>query len=150
MAGWQFYRGSYHALKTGGGQHGRAGGAGHFHSLFYSLAAVLMGWSPLYFESAAVVITLILLGRLLEAIARGKTSEAIKKLMGLQARTARVIRNGVAEDIPVEEVEPGDLVLVRPGERIPVDGVIVEGHSSVDQSVLTGESVPVDKGPGTK
>ena len=68
--------------------------------------------------------------------------------MDLQARTARVIRDGLTEDIPVEEVEPGDLVLVRPGERIPVDGLIVEGHSSVDQSVLTGESVPVDKGPG--
>ena len=148
VAGWQFYRGSYHALKTGGANMDVLVALGTSTAYFYSLAAVLMGWSPLYFESAAVVITLILLGRLLEAIARGKTSEAIKKLMGLQARTAQVIRNGVAEDIPVEEVEPGDLVLVRPGERIPVDGVIVEGHSSVDQSVLTGESVPVDKGPG--
>ena len=148
VAGWQFYRGSYHALKTGGANMDVLVALGTSTAYFYSLAAVLMGWSTLYFESAAVVITLILLGRLLEAVARGKTSEAIKKLMDLQARTARVIRDGLTEDIPVEEVEPGDLVLVRPGERIPVDGLIVEGHSSVDQSVLTGESVPVDKGPG--
>ena len=148
VAGWQFYRGSYHALKTGGANMDVLVALGTSTAYFYSLTAVLMGWSTLYFESAAVVITLILLGRLLEAIARGKTSEAIKKLMGLQAKTARVIRDGQEEDIPVEEVMVGDLVLVRPGERIPVDGLITEGHSSVDQSVLTGESVPVDKGPG--
>lgn len=91
---------------------------------------------------------LISMGRWLEARARGKTSEAIKKLMGLQAKTARVIRNGQERDIPVEEVSVGDLVVVRPGEKIPVDGVVAEGLSAVDESMLTGESIPVEKQPG--
>ncbi len=148
VAGWQFYRGACHALKTGGANMDVLVALGTSTAYFYSLAAVIMGWKTLYFESAAVVITLILLGKLLEAVARGKTSEAIKKLMGLRAETARIIRDGREEDVPVEEVEVGDLVLVRPGERIPVDGVIIGGNSSVDESMLTGESVPVDKGPG--
>ncbi|MBF7082934.1 copper-translocating P-type ATPase [Desulfallas sp. Bu1-1] len=148
IAGWQFYRGSYHALKTGGANMDVLVALGTSVAYFYSLVSVLKGWQTLYFESSAIVITLILLGKLLEAVAKGKTSEAIKKLMGLQAKTARVLRNGTEEDIPVEEVEVGDLVLVRPGERIPVDGIIVEGNSSVDESMLTGESIPVDKGPG--
>ncbi|WP_407638025.1 heavy metal translocating P-type ATPase [Desulfotruncus alcoholivorax] len=148
IAGWQFYRGAYHALKTGGANMDVLVALGTSTAYFYSLVSVLAGWRVFYFESAAVVITLILLGKLLEAVAKGKTSEAIKKLMGLQAKTARVIRNGIEEDVPVEEVEVGDVVLVRPGERIPVDGVIIEGVSSVDESMLTGESVPVDKVPG--
>ncbi|MCL6612416.1 MAG: heavy metal translocating P-type ATPase [Peptococcaceae bacterium] len=147
-AGWRFYRGAFHALKTGGANMDVLVVMGTSTAYFYSLAAVIMGWKTMYFESAAVVITLILLGRLLEAVARGKTSEAVRKLMGLRAKTARVIRDGREEDLPVEEVEVGDLVLVRPGERIPVDGVIAEGTSSVDESMLTGESIPVDKGPG--
>ena len=102
----------------------------------------------LYFEAAAVIITLILLGKYLEAVAKGKTSEAIKKLMGLQAKTARVIRNDIEEDIPIEEVEAGDIVVVRPGEKIPVDGKIIEGISSIDESMLTGESLPVEKKAG--
>ncbi|MCL6478223.1 MAG: heavy metal translocating P-type ATPase [Peptococcaceae bacterium] len=147
-AGWQFYRGAYHALKSGGANMDVLVVLGTSTAYFYSLAAVILGWEGLYFESAAVVVTLILLGKLLEAVARGKTSEAIKKLMGLRAKTARVIRDGREEDLPVEKVEVGDLILVRPGERIPVDGVIVEGSSSVDESMITGESIPVDKGPG--
>lgn len=99
----------------------------------------------LYFEASSTIITLILLGKYLEAVAKGKTSEAIKKLMGLQAKTARVVRNGVEEDIPVEEVQVGDIIVVRPGEKIPVDGRIIEGNSSVDESMLTGESLPVEK-----
>ena len=94
-----------------------------------------------------MIITLIVLGKFLEARAKGRTSEAIKKLLGLQAKTARVVRDGQEVDIPVEDVEVGDLVVVRPGEKLPVDGIVVEGTSAVDESMLTGESMPVDKGP---
>ncbi|HEY3062023.1 MAG TPA: heavy metal translocating P-type ATPase [Chloroflexota bacterium] len=102
----------------------------------------------LYFETAVIIVALILLGRWLEARAKKQTGSAIKALMGLQARTARVIRNGVEQDIGVEAVQVGDLVRVRPGEKVPVDGVIQEGRSALDESMLTGESMPVDKGPG--
>ncbi|NOZ25448.1 MAG: copper-translocating P-type ATPase [Nitrospirae bacterium] len=101
-----------------------------------------------YFDTSSIIITLILLGRLLEARAKGRTSEAIRKLMGLQAKTARVERNGRETEIPIEEVVAGDTVIVRPGERIPVDGVVTEGYSSVDESMLTGESLPVEKAAG--
>jgi Cu+-exporting ATPase len=101
-----------------------------------------------YFETAAVIITLIKLGKLLEVRAKGKTSEAIKKLMGLRAKSARIIRAGQEMEVPVDDVLVGDVVMVRPGEKIPVDGVVVEGRSSVDESMLTGESLPVEKGPG--
>ena len=99
-------------------------------------------------RSAVIIIALILLGRWLEARAKKQTGAAIKALMGLQAKTARVIRDGVEQDIPVEEVQVGDLVRVRPGEKVPVDGVVVEGRSALDESMLTGESLPVEKGPG--
>lgn len=102
----------------------------------------------LYFETAAFLITFVILGKWLESRAKGQTSEAIKKLMGLQAKTARVIRNGKTLDIPIEEVVAGDVIVVRPGEKIPVDGVITDGYSSVDESMLTGESIPVDKKEG--
>ena len=101
--------------------------------------------TDVYFETAAVIITLILLGRYLEARAKMHTSDAIKKLLGLQAKTARVIRNGSEVDVPIEDVQVGDLVRVRPGEKIPVDGVIREGHSSVDESMVTGEPLPIEK-----
>jgi Cu+-exporting ATPase len=103
---------------------------------------------PVYFEAASVIIALILLGRMLESRAKGQTSEAIRRLIGLQAKTARVLRDGKETDIPVEEVVPGDLVLVRPGEKIPVDGVVEEGASVVDESMFTGESLPVEKARG--
>jgi Cu+-exporting ATPase len=104
---------------------------------------------PVYFEAASVIIMLILLGRLLEARAKGRTTDALKKLLGLRARTARVVRPGGShEDVPVEEVAPGDVILVRPGEKIPTDGVVIEGQSTVDESMLTGESVPVWKRAG--
>ncbi|MHB9133592.1 MAG: heavy metal translocating P-type ATPase [Armatimonadota bacterium] len=102
----------------------------------------------LYFDTSVVIITLILLGRYFEARARSRTSDAIRKLMGLQAKTARVIRNGETLEIPVEQVRPGDLVIVRPGEKVPVDGRVTEGRSAVDESMLTGESIPIEKGPG--
>jgi Cu+-exporting ATPase len=104
--------------------------------------------APVYFDAAAVIIALILFGRLLEARAKARTGDAIRGLMGLQARTARVLRAGQELEVAVEEVVPGDLVLVRPGEKIPVDGVLREGQSAVDESMLTGESLPVEKAPG--
>ena len=102
----------------------------------------------IYFDTAAVIITLILMGRLLEARAKGRTSEAIRRLIGLQPKTARVIRDGKEIDIPISQVNIGDLIVVRPGEKIPVDGVIREGYSSVDESMVTGESIPVEKRRG--
>ncbi|MCH7865835.1 MAG: copper-translocating P-type ATPase, partial [Proteobacteria bacterium] len=123
---------------------------------FYSVAALLApgifpeGTATSYFEAAGVIITLILLGRYFEAVAKGRTSEAIKKLMRLQAKTARVIRDGREMEIPIEDVVAGDLVLVRPGERLPVDGVVTEGASYVDESMITGEPVPVEKKAGAE
>jgi Cu+-exporting ATPase len=108
-------------------------------------ASTAMNTPHVYFETAAVIITLIVLGKLLEVRAKGHTSEAIKKLMGLRPKTARVVRNGVEADIPIEQVNVDDIVIVRPGEKIPVDGVIVEGSTSIDQSMITGESLPVTR-----
>jgi Cu+-exporting ATPase len=104
----------------------------------------------LYFETAGVIITLILLGKALEAVSKGKTSEAIKKLMGLAPKTAIVIQDGKEIELPIDEVEIGDVILVKPGEKIPVDGVVIEGHTAIDESMLTGESMPVDKKSGDK
>jgi len=104
----------------------------------------------LYYETAGVLLAFIVLGKWLEAIARGKTSEAIRALMGLAARTAVVVRDGAEIEVPIEEVAVGDIVLVRPGQKVPVDGTVVEGHSSVDESMLTGESIPIEKSPGDR
>ena len=104
--------------------------------------------APVYFETAAAIVTLILLGRMLEARARGRTSSAIRSLVGLQAKTARVVRDSVETDLPIEQVRVGDVVVVRPGEKIPVDGTVLEGRSSVDESMLTGESIPTEKAAG--
>jgi Cu+-exporting ATPase len=108
-----------------------------------------MAVESLYFETAGVIITLILLGKSLEAVSKGKTSEAIKKLMGLAPKTAIILQGGVEKEIPVEEVEIGDIIVVKPGANIPVDGTVVEGHTSLDESMLTGESMPVDKQAGS-
>ncbi len=108
------------------------------------------GTVNVYYEAAAVIVTLILLGRFLEAKAKGRTSEAIKRLVGLQPRTARVVRDGHAQEIPIDEVRSGDLIDVRPGERLPVDGEVLEGSSFVDESMITGEPVPVEKTVGSK
>lgn len=147
--GGQYYRNAYHALRNGSANMDVLIAMGTSAAYFYSIA-ILLGWvnDHVYFETAAVIITLVRLGKFLEARAKGRTSEAIKKLMGLQARTARVWRNGQEMEIPVEEVTIGDVVLVRPGEKIPVDGVIIEGHTSVDEAMLTGESMPVEKRAG--
>ena len=127
-------------------------GTAYLYSLFPTFVPqwfINQGLSPdVYFEAAAVIIALILLGRLLENRAKGQTSEAIRKLMGLQAKTARVIRNGQEVDIPIAEVALGDVILVRPGEKIPVDGEIIDGSSTIDEAMVTGESVPVKKQPG--
>ena len=104
--------------------------------------------AAVYYETAVIIIGLILLGRFLEARAKGQTSDAMKKLMGLQAKTARVVRDDVELDVPVDSVRAGDIVVVRPGEKIPVDGVVLDGRSAVDEAMLTGESIPVEKGPG--
>ncbi len=126
--------------------------AAYFYSIFVTIFPGFFTASHLsaetYYDSAAIVITLILLGRLFENRAKGQTSEAIRQLIGLQARTARVIRHGQELDVPIEEVSIGDLVLVRPGEKIPVDGEVVEGASTIDEAMITGESVPVKKQPG--
>lgn len=148
VAGWQFYRGSYHALRAGSANMDVLIALGTTAAYVYSSVVTFFGEGDVYFETSALVITLILLGKLLESIAKGRTSEAIRKLIGLQARTARVVRDGAEVDVLIEEVRVGDTVVVRPGERVPVDGVILEGSSSIDESMLTGESVPVDKSVG--
>lgn len=149
IAGFTFYRGAYFALKNGSPNMDVLVSLGTSAAYFYSLIALFVTpHASLYFEASAMLITLVLLGKYLETLAKGRTSEAIKKLMGLQPRTARVIRNGQEIDIPTAQVMAGDLVLVRPGERIPVDGRVMEGYSAVDESMLTGESVPVDKQAG--
>ncbi len=147
--GWQYYVGAFKALRNRSANMDVLIAMGSSAAYFYSLP-VLFGWidGHLYFETAAVIITLIRLGKFLEARAKGRTSEAIRKLLSLRAKTARVVRDGEEMDIPVDEVRVGDLVIVRPGEKIPVDGVVVEGHSAVDASMLTGESMPVEVGPG--
>ncbi|GIM46223.1 copper-translocating P-type ATPase [Collibacillus ludicampi] len=148
-AGWRFYKGAFHALRGGSANMDVLVSMGTSAAYLYSFVSVLMGnWTHLYFESSAVVITLILLGKLLEARAKGQTSHAIKTLMGLQAKTARVIREGQEVDIPIEDVQVGDIIFVRAGEKIPVDGIVLEGSSTVDESMLTGESMPVAKHVG--
>lgn len=147
--GWQYYVGGYKSLRNGAANMDVLVAMGSSAAYFYSIP-VLLGLIPghVYFETGAVIITLIRLGKFLEARAKGRTSEAIKKLMGLRAQTARIVRDGEEMEIPADEVLVGDIVIVRPGEKMPVDGVVVEGRSSVDESMLTGESLPVEKGPG--
>jgi Cu+-exporting ATPase len=147
--GWQYYVGAYKSLRNRSAnmdvQIALGSSVAYLFSIFVMLR-VLPG--HVYFETAAMIITLIRIGKFLEARAKGRTSEAIKKLMSLRAKTARIVRDGNEMEVPVDEVKVGDIVLVRPGEKIPVDGVVVDGHSAVDESMLTGESLPVEKGPG--
>jgi Cu+-exporting ATPase len=147
--GWQYYVGAFKALRNRSANMDVLIAMGSSAAYFYSLT-VLFGLvdGHLYFETAAVIVTLIVLGKFLEARARGQTSDAIRKLMGLRPATARLVRDGTEVDVPLEEVRVGEVFLVRPGEKIPVDGVVIEGRSSVDESMLTGESMPVGKGPG--
>lgn len=148
VIGYRYYRGAYHSLRGGGANMDVLIALGTSAAYFYSVYNLLIHVHEYYFEASAVIITLILLGKMFEAIAKGKTSEAIKKLMGLQPKTARVIRDGVEADIAIEDLVIGDTIVVRPGERVPVDGVIVDGASALDESMITGESIPVDKKEG--
>ncbi len=151
--GWQFYKGAWFALKNYTSDMNTLIAIGTSAAYFYSLTVTIFPNyftnSGIYFDTAAVIITLIILGRYLEAIARGRTSEAIKKLIGLQPKTATILRNGKEIKIPVDEVIPGDIVIIKPGEKIPVDGVVIDGHSSIDESMITGESIPVEKKKGS-
>ncbi|MDP8950243.1 MAG: heavy metal translocating P-type ATPase, partial [Actinomycetota bacterium] len=153
-AGRRFYRGAWGALKHGQANMNTLVVMGTSAAYLYSAVAALApglfaaGRADVYFDTSALIITLILLGRLLEARARGRTNEAIKKLAGLQAKTARVVRGGGEVDVPVEDVGIGDVLVVRPGEKIPVDGRVVSGESAVDEAMITGESIPVTKREG--
>ncbi len=154
--GWQFYKGTWAALKHKSADMNTLIAVGTSAAYLYSVLLILFPRffeaqgiaREVYFDTSTIIITLILVGRYLEAVAKGRTSEAIRKLMGLQAKTARVVRDGREIEIPVEEVQVGDIVVVRPGEKVPVDGVVIEGSSAVDESMVTGESIPVEKGPG--
>ncbi len=151
IAGARFYRGFWHAIKRRSGNMDTLISIGTSAAYFYSLAATFVPSlmdQPVFYETAGLLITFVLVGKLLEARAKGKTSDAIKKLMGLAAKTARVLRGGQEVDIPVEDVLVGDLIVVRPGEKVPVDGIVTDGSSAVDESMLTGESIPVEKHPG--
>jgi Cu+-exporting ATPase len=147
--GWQYYVGAFKALRNNSANMDVLIVMGSSAAFFYSLP-ITFGWltGHVYYETAAVIITLIKLGKFLEARAKGRTSEAIKKLMGLRSKTARVVRAGREVELAVDDVHVGDMVLVKPGETIPVDGVVVDGRSAVDESMLTGESLPVEKKPG--
>jgi len=156
VVGKQFYVGAFKALRNKSANMdvlvALGTSAAYFYSLYFSLKS--LGSSAhtdqLYYETSAILITLILLGKLFEASAKGRSSEAIKKMMGLQAKTAVVIRDGAEVEIPVEEVQKGEVIFIKPGEKVPVDGEIIEGQSALDESMLTGESVPVDKNIGDK
>ena len=157
-AGFRFYRGFFKAMKHGTADMNTLIAVGTSAAYFYSLAVVLFpsffsraGYgAAVYFDTSATIIALILLGRWLEAKAKGRTSQAIKRLMGLAPKTARVLRGKEEVDVAIEEVVSGDLIRVRPGEKVPVDGIITEGSSSLDEAMLTGESLPVDKGVGSR
>jgi Cu+-exporting ATPase len=156
IAGRSFYINAWKALRHATADMNTLVAVGTGAAFIYSAIATITPHSlpgsehmpAVYFDTAAMIITLILMGRLLEARAKGRASQAIQKLMGLAPRTARVIRDGVEEEIPLAEVQPGDVIRVRPGERLPVDGIVLEGRSSVDESMLTGEPIPAEKGPG--
>jgi Cu+-exporting ATPase len=155
-AGWRFYRGAWGALRHKTADMNTLIAVATSAAYFYSMVAVLFPGlfaatevePGLYFDTSAMIITLILLGRFLETRTRGQTSEAIKKLIGLNPKTALVISDGEEREISIEDVQVGDLIIVRPGERVLVDGIVREGYSSIDESMITGESIPVEKKTG--
>jgi len=146
--GWQFFQGTWRGIKNFSANMDTLIAVGTSAAYFYSSVVTFFNQGEVYFDTAAVIITLILLGRFLEVRAKGQASEAIKKLMGLTAKTARVVRDDKEQDIPIDQVVVGDILIVRPGEKIPVDGVITEGASAIDESMVTGESMPVEKKKG--
>mgnify|MGYP003932124417 CR=1 FL=1 len=148
--GWDYYVGGYKSLRNKSANMDVLIALGSSVAYFYSVGVLLFSaiGDHVYFETAAVIITLIKLGKLLEARTKGKTGGAIRKLIGLQPNTATVLVDGEEKEIPLTRVEKGDILLVRPGERVPVDGTVIKGNSSVDESMLSGEPLPVDKKPG--
>ncbi len=150
VVGWQYYVGAIKSIRAGGANMDVLIALGSSVAYVYSTGVTfsLIRNPNVYFETGAAIITLIMLGKFLEARAKGKTSEALKALMGLRPKTARVLRDGVESEIDIEQVLVGDLLLVRPGEKVPVDGIISDGRSAFDESMITGESMPVIKGPG--
>jgi Cu+-exporting ATPase len=152
-AGSRFFTGAWSAFRHRSADMNTLIALGTGAAYLYSSVATFLprllpeGLRAVYFDTTAIIVALILMGQLLEARAKGETNEAIRKLMGLQAKTARIVRDGHEADIPIEEVLVGDTVILRPGEKVPVDGVVIEGRSSVDESMITGESIPVSKGP---
>ncbi len=152
FTGWDYYTGGWKSLKNGSANMDVLVAMGSSVAYFYSLAVLL--YSPfgehVYFETSAVIITLIKLGKMLEARTKGRTGGAIRKLIGLRPKTATIQKNGKEKEIPLSQVKVDDVVIVRPGESIPVDGIVLEGESTVDESMLTGEPIPVDKNPGAK
>lgn len=152
FGGWQFYRGAFNGFRHGYADMNTLIAVGtsvaYFYSVWVTFFPTLVGFSEVYYDTAVMIIALVLLGRWMEARARQGASSAIKKLMGLQPKTAHVERDGKEFEISVEDLIQGDVALVRPGEKIPVDGILVEGQSSIDESMLTGESVPVEKKSG--
>ena len=149
IIGWQFYKGTWAALKNKSANMDTLIAVGTSAAYFFSVYVVIFDPSiGQYFETSTILITLVMMGKYLEASAKGKTSEAIKKLMSLGAKTARVIRDGKEMEIKVDDVIQGDIIVVRPGEKVPVDGEVIEGSSSIDESMITGESMPVSKKAG--
>ncbi|MCW4028307.1 MAG: heavy metal translocating P-type ATPase [Candidatus Bathyarchaeota archaeon] len=152
VVGWTFYVGAYKGLrnKTANMDTLIAMGtsAAYIYSTVVTFLPSMFPGAAVFFDTATMIMTFILIGKLLDAIAKGRTSEAIRKIMGLQAKTARIIRDNIEQEVPVEEVQVGDIVVVRPGEKIPVDGQVTEGYSAVDEKVITGESIPVEKRVG--
>ena len=163
FCGWPFYRGAWKSVRHLTADMNTLIAVGTGAAFLYSAAATIApaavsanphvaaghAAAPVYFETAVVIIVLVLLGKLLEARARGRSSEAIRRLIGLQPRTARIVRDGIELEIAARDVLHGDIVLIRPGERLPVDGEVIDGASAVDESMLTGESMPVDKAAGS-
>ena len=149
IAGYKFYKGMWNGLRNKSANMDTLVALGTSAAYFYSLYSLYTGMGHLYFETSAILITFILLGKYLEIRTKGKTGEAIKKLMKLSPKTARVIRGGKEIEIQIDDVIIGDTIVVRPGEKIPVDGIVVSGYSSVDESMITGESIPVEKNKGS-
>ncbi len=152
VVGWTFYVGAYKALRNKTANMDTLIAMGTSTAWIYSTIVTFLpgvfGDAAVFFDTATMIMSFILAGKLLDAIAKGRTSEAIRKIMGLQAKVARVIRDNVEQEVPVEEVQVGDIILVKPGEKIPVDGTVIEGYSAVDEKVITGESIPVEKKVG--
>lgn len=148
VGGYQFYRGSYYSLKNKTANMDVLIAMGTSVAYFYSVFATFIIPGQLYYDTSCFILLFISLGKLLEAIAKGRTSEAVKKLVQLQAKTATVVRDGKEVEVPIDEVVVGDILVIKPGEKIPVDGVVVEGYSTVDESMITGEPIPVEKNKG--